>query len=108
MSNMGPCYLTALVSLIGPVRRVAGATRITFPERTITSRPHSGETITVNTATHVAGLMDVANGAIGTIITTFDVWAASLPPMEIYGTQGSLSVPDPNGFGGPGRVQRPG
>src|SRR5207302_1094262 len=41
-----------------------------------------------------------------TIITTFDVWAASLPPLEIYGTQGSLSVPDPNGFAGPVRVQR--
>jgi predicted dehydrogenase len=106
MFDMGPYYLTALVSLIGPVRRVTGATRITFPERTITSQPHDGETITVNTATHVTGLMDFANGAIGTIITTFDVWAASLPRMEIYGTQGSLSVPDPNGFGGPARVQR--
>jgi predicted dehydrogenase len=74
----------------------------------ITSQPHYGETIRVKTATHVAGLMEFANGAIGTIITTFDVWAASLPPMEIYGTQGSLSVPDPNGFGGPVRVQRPG
>jgi predicted dehydrogenase len=106
MFDMGPYYLTALVSLIGPVRRVTGLTRITFPERTITSQPHYGETITVKTATHVAGLMDFANGAIGTIITTFDVWAASLPPMEIYGTQGSLSVPDPNFFGGPVRMQR--
>jgi predicted dehydrogenase len=106
MFDMGPYYLTALVSLIGPVRRVTGMTRITFPQRTITSQPHYGETITVKTATHVAGLMEFANGAIGTIITTFDVWVASLPPMEIYGTQGSLSVPDPNGFGGPVRVQR--
>ena len=48
--------------------------------------------------TRPLGLMDFASGAIGTIIMTFDVWAASLPPMEIYGTQGSLSVPDPNGF----------
>jgi len=106
MFDMGPYYLTALVSLIGPIRRVTGATRVTFPERTITSQPHYGETITVTTATHVAGLMDFANGAIGTIITTFDVWAASLPPIEIHGTEGSLSVPDPNGFGGPVRIQR--
>ncbi len=53
--------------------------------------------------THVAGMLDFASGAIGTIITTFDVWAAQLPRIEIYGTQGTLSVPDPNTFGGPVR-----
>ena len=52
--------------------------------------------------------MDFANGAIGTILTSFDVWAANLPCIEIYGTQGSLSVPDPNGFGGPVRIRRAG
>jgi predicted dehydrogenase len=55
-----------------------------------------------------AGVMDFASGAIGTIITSFDVWAANLPWIEIYGTQGTLSVPDPNGFGGPVKVRRPG
>ncbi|MBI4552194.1 MAG: gfo/Idh/MocA family oxidoreductase, partial [Candidatus Latescibacteria bacterium] len=67
-----------------------------------------GTTITVNVPTHVAGVMDFANGAVGTIITSFDVWAAQLPRIEIYGTDGSLSVPDPNGFGGPVRVRRAG
>lgn len=101
MFDMGPYYLTALVSLIGPIRRVTGATRITFPERTITSQPKAGEIIKVEVPTHVAGLMEFENGAIGTIITTFDVWAAQLPRVEIYGSEGSLSVPDPNTFGGP-------
>jgi predicted dehydrogenase len=108
MLDMGPYYLTALVSLLGPVRRVTGSTRITFPERTITSAPRYGETIPVQTPTHIAGVLDFASGVVGTIITSFDVWASSLPRIEIYGTRGSLSVPDPNTFGGPVRVRRAG
>lgn len=108
MFDMGPYYLTALVNLIGPVRRVTGSARVTFPERTITSAPKYGTTINVDVPTHVAGVLDFANGAVGTIITSFDVWAAELPRIEIYGTQGTLSVPDPNGFGGPVRVRRAG
>ncbi|MCX6344802.1 MAG: Gfo/Idh/MocA family oxidoreductase [Armatimonadetes bacterium] len=108
MFDMGPYYLTALVAMMGPVKRVTGSTRITFPERTITSQPKYGTKVKVDVPTHVAGIMDFANGAIGTIITSFDVWTAELPRIEIYGTEGTLSVPDPNGFGGPVRVMRPG
>jgi len=106
MLDMGPYYLTALVNLVGPIRKVAGMTRITFPERLITSQPKYGTRVQVEVPTHVAGLMEFANGAIGTIITTFDVWAANLPRIEIHGTQGSLSVPDPNTFGGQVMVRR--
>jgi predicted dehydrogenase len=106
MFDMGPYYLTALVSLIGPVKRVTGSARITFPERTITSQPKNGTKITVDVPTHVAGVMDFENGAIGTIITSFDVWSHHMPFIEIYGTEGSMSVPDPNGFGGPVLVRR--
>jgi predicted dehydrogenase len=105
MFDMGPYYLTALVAIIGPVKRVAGMTRITFPERTITSQPKAGQKITVEIPTHVAGLLEFANGAIGTIIQTFDVQAANLPRLEIYGSEGSLSLPDPNTFGGPVAVR---
>ncbi len=56
----------------------------------------------------MAGLLNFANGAIGTIITSFDVWAAQMPCIEIYGTQGTLSVPDPNGPGGVVKLMRPG
>jgi predicted dehydrogenase len=108
MFDMGPYYLTALVSLLGPVKRVTGATRTTFPERTITSQPKFGQKIQVETPTHVVGVLDFAQGAIATIITTFDVWSAELPRIEIYGTQGTLSVPDPNTFGGPVRLRRAG
>ena len=106
MFDMGPYYLTALVNLVGPVRRVTGSTRITFPQRTITSQPKHGTVIDVDVPTHIAGVLDFRSGAIGTIITSFDIWAANLPRIEIYGSEGSLSVPDPNTFGGEIRVKR--
>jgi hypothetical protein len=69
----------------------------------------NGTKITVDVPTHVAGVMDFANGAVGTITTSFDVWSsAPHPPIEIYGTEGSMQVPDPNGFGGPVRVRKAG
>ncbi len=108
MFDMGPYYLTALVHLMGPVRRVTGSAQTTFPERLITSQPKYGTKIKVNVPTHVAGIVDFANGAVGTIVTSFDVWAAQVPRIEIYGTEGSLSVPDPNIFGGPVFVRRAG
>lgn len=105
MFDMGPYYLTALVSLLGPVKRVTGSARITFPKRTITSAKKNGQIIDVEVPTHIAGVMDFASGAIGTITTSFDVWSSQTPRIEIFGSEGSLSVPDPNGFGGPVRVR---
>ena len=106
MFDMGPYYLTALINLMGPVKRVTGSVRASFPERLITSAPKNGTKIKVEVPTHVTGIMDFANGAVGMIIMTFDVWAAELPRIEIYGTEGTLSVPDPNTFGGPVRMQK--
>ena len=106
--DMGPYYLTALVHLMGPVRRVTSSARITFPERTITSKPKRGQKIKVETPTHVAGVLDFAGGAVVGIITSFDVWGAHLPQIEIYGTEGTMSVPNPNIFGGPIRLRRAG
>ena len=106
--DMGPYYLTALVALMGPITRIAGSAQKAFAERTITSQPKHGQTITVETPTHIAGTADFANGAVATVITSFDVWSSTLPPIEIHGTLGSLSVPDPNGFGGTVKVNRNG
>lgn len=106
MFDMGPYYLTALINLIGPVKKVTGLTNITFPQRTITSEKKYGKVIDVEVPTHVAGLLEFCNGAIGTIITSFDIWASQLPRIEIYGSQGTLIVPDPNIFGGPVMVKR--
>jgi predicted dehydrogenase len=105
MFDMGPYYLTTLVSMLGPVRRLTGSARISFPERLITSEPLAGTKIKVNTPTHVSGVLDFVGGSVATVIMSFDVWAANLPYIEVYGSEGSLGLPDPNTFGGPVRVK---
>ncbi|RKP51516.1 gfo/Idh/MocA family oxidoreductase [Cohnella endophytica] len=106
MFDMGPYYLTALINLIGPVRRVSGSAQRTYPERTITNDLDYGKKIPVEVPTHIAGTLDFENGAVGTIITSVDVWGSKLPHMEIYGSTGTLIVPDPNTFDGPVYVKR--
>ncbi|HJP78664.1 MAG TPA: Gfo/Idh/MocA family oxidoreductase [Pseudonocardiaceae bacterium] len=102
--DMGPYYLTALVTLLGPVRRVAGMSSTPQATRTTVA----GKTFPVEVATHVTGVLEHANGALSTLLMSFEVWAADLPRIEVYGTGGSLSVPDPNNFHGPVRVFRAG
>lgn len=104
--DMGPYYLTALVSLMGPVRRVTGASAATFPTRTITSAPKGGTVIEVETPTHIAAILEFECSAIVTLMMSFDVWHHTMPPIEIYGTLGSMRVPDPNAFDGPVFVRR--
>jgi predicted dehydrogenase len=106
--DMAPYYLTSLVNLLGPVRRVAGSARISFAERIATSREHYGRRLPVEVPTHVAALLDFAVGPVASLITSFDIWHANLPRIEIYGSEGTLSVPDPNIFGGMVRVRRAG
>lgn len=106
--DMGPYYLTALVTLLGPIRRVTGSAKTTFPERTVTSEAKYGAKIAVNTPTHIASVLDFASGATGVLVTSFDVWAHHMPFIEIYGTEGTLSLPDPNTFAGPVRLRRAG
>jgi predicted dehydrogenase len=106
--DMGPYYLTALVALLGPVRRVSGSARISFATRTITSQPLSGSEIQVETPTHIVGVLDFSSGAIAQVTTSFDVSSSRMPCFEIYGSEGTLAVPDPNGFGGPVQVRKRG
>jgi predicted dehydrogenase len=107
MLDMGPYYITALVNLLGGGKEICGMAKKTFPKRTITSAQRFGTVVDVDVDTYVAGIMEFANGAIGTIFTTFDAHAAQMPCIEIYGTEGTLSVPDPNTFGGPVTIFRP-
>ncbi len=104
--NLGPYYLTALVGLIGPVRAVTGNSRISFPTRTISSRPLAGRVIAVETPTFVNAAFTFVGGPVGSFTATYDVWASERPKIEIYGSEGTLSVPDPNTFGGPVRLYR--
>jgi len=106
--DMGPYYLTALITLLGPVHRVVGMSATPRGTRTIGSGPRAGTEFAVEVATHVTGVLEHENGALSTLLMSFDVWAGVLPRIEVYGTGGSLSVPDPNGFDGEVRLFRAG
>lgn len=106
MLDMGPYYTTALINLLGPVKSIMGYSRRMYDTRTITSAGKYGKVIPVEVDTHVTGNLEFASGAIGSIIMSFDMWRAQHPCIEIYGTEGTLEVPDPNGFGGPVRICR--
>ncbi|MGV8989359.1 MAG: Gfo/Idh/MocA family protein [Cypionkella sp.] len=101
MLDMGPYYITALVNLLGPVAEVAGFATTPRPTRTITSEPRKGQTIPVDVPTHVAGTMRFASGALVQVSMSFDVPGHKHQPIELYGTEGAILVPDPNRFGGP-------
>ena len=102
--DMGPYYLTSLVHLLGPVRRVVGASSRPRATRTIGEGPRAGLVFDVSVDTHITGILEHASGALTTLIMSFDTWAAELPRIEVYGSAGSLSVPDPNYFEGDVRL----
>jgi predicted dehydrogenase len=109
MFDMGPYYLTALFNLFGPPRRVSGAASVAVPERTITSKPKFGKTIRVETPDHVCGTIEFENGATGVVIQTFATHHPQYDekqPITVYGTEGSLKLPDPNTFDGPVQLRR--
>lgn len=98
--DVGIYYVAMLVSLMGPVARVTAMTGRAFDERVVTSEPRRGTRIPVEIPTHVAGILQFEQGAIATLVTSWDVWRHGHAPMELYGTEGSLLPPDPNFFGG--------
>ncbi|MEQ1937763.1 Gfo/Idh/MocA family oxidoreductase [Mesorhizobium sp. CN5-321] len=98
--DIGPYYVTNLIQLIGPVRRVAAVATTPAKERTILSKPRKGEKIAVNTPTTIHAVLEFENGAVVTLNTSWDVWVHNHAPMELYGEAGTLFVPDPNFFGG--------
>jgi predicted dehydrogenase len=106
--DMGPYYLTTLVQLLGPARSVSAAARISRAQRPILSEPRRGELIDVEVPTHVGSLVEFASGAIATLVTSFDVQATRYFNIEVYGSEATLSVPNPNTFGGPVRLKRNG
>lgn len=98
--DVGPYYVTNLIQLIGPVRRVAAFTSTPAKERTISSKPRAGQKIAVNTPTTIHGILEFESGAVVTLDASWDVWSHGHAPMELYGEAGTLCVPDPNFFGG--------
>ncbi len=104
--DMGPYYITALVSLMGPVVSVQGAAQTTFFEREVLSEPLKGTKINVEVPTHVAALLQFESRSIATLVTSFDVWDSKTPHIEIHGSLGSMILPNPNWFDGEVLVSR--
>ena len=110
MFDMGPYYVTALINLLGGVSKVTGVARSAFTHRTITSSPFFGKEIPVQVPTYQDAILHFDSGITGSLFTTFDVYRYSDPAhcaIEIYGSEGTLMVPDPNQFTGPVRLYRP-
>lgn len=116
MLDLGPYYMTALVNILGPAKSVTAVTTKGFDYRTFGAevgetykdkyKPFDKYPVTVTT--HLTGVIEFHCGAVITVITSFDCYKHGHAPIELYGTEGSLQVPDPNTFGGPVRIFRPG
>ncbi len=99
--ELGPYTVSALVHLLGPVADVVGRTRVGSPVRRITTPERAGEEIQVSVPTHSTAILSFASGVLATVVTTFDVWANGFPGrIELYGTEGTISVPHPNWYDG--------
>lgn len=105
MLDMGPYYLTALIQMLGPASSITASAKSPRPQRTIWSKPRRGELIDVEVPTTVSSLVDFACGVTATLVTSFDVMASRYRNIEIYGTEATLSIPDPNTFGGPVQIR---
>ena len=106
MFDMGAYYLNILIAMMGPARSVMCMQTMNFPERLVKTEPHRGEYIHVEVPTHVVSLIQFASGATVTFMNTLDVWNSRQPWMEIYGTKGTLILPDPNHFQGDVMISR--
>ena len=104
--DMGPYYLTAVVALFGPIAEIRAMAATGFEKRKIYSQPLAGEELTVETPTYYTALLKLSGGLIANLTISFDIWKAALPMFEIYGTEGTLSAPDPNMSSGMPEVTR--
>jgi len=102
MLDIGPYYVTALVHLLGPVKTVAAMASQGFKERLVSAEgPMRGKKVKVTTPTTINAVLGFASGAQVTIATSWDVWKhGHRNPIELYGTEGTMILPDPNFFGG--------
>ena len=100
MLDLGPYYVANLINLLGPVRRVGALTSSATPTRRIGSGPRAGQDIPVKTPTNIHALLEFHSGATVSLTTSWDVWSHKRAHFELYGTEGTLYVPDPNFFGG--------
>jgi predicted dehydrogenase len=103
--DMGPYYVTSLVSIFGPVASVTAEAARMIDEREIVTGPAAGTRFPVEVDTHVTALLRFVSGATASLLASFDVAASTLPRFEVFGDAGTLAVPDPNTFAGPVQVR---
>ncbi|MGW4814984.1 Gfo/Idh/MocA family protein [Kitasatospora cineracea] len=103
--DMGPYYLTALVAVLGPVRRVSAVGSRSRDRRTIGSGPRAGTGFDVTVPTHVSALLEFAGGGSATAVFSFESPQLRLGFVEVTGTEATLVLPDPNHFDGPSRIE---
>lgn len=104
--DMGAYYLTVLVSMFGPVKRLISLQGKGFDQREIYNGPRKGEIVDVQVPTYYAVLMEMENGVRVNMNFSFDIWKSSLPLFEVYGTEGTMMVADPNHHGGVPKIYR--
>jgi predicted dehydrogenase len=102
--DMGPYYLTSLITLFGPVARVVGRASRSSRRRTVAEGTLAGTEIAVDVDTHVTAILEHRSGVTATVTMSFEEWATTAPLFEVYGTAGTLAVPDPNQFSAPVRA----
>ncbi len=98
--DIAPYYLTAIVSLLGPIASVAGFAETPTPERTLGAGPRAGETFAVEVPTHVAAVLRLEQGALATLAVSFETRGQYLSSLVVYGSEASLVLPDANAFAG--------
>jgi len=99
--DMGPYFLTTLVSILGPVESL-----FCYANRGWDVRKIWGKDVEVETLTNYCGVLQFKEGAVGSINMSFDEWKTNQPAMEIYGTEGVIIAPDPNTMNGPIKLLR--
>ncbi len=104
--DMGPYFFTTLVNLLGPVKNVRSRGKKFADQREYLVGPKKGKSFNVDISTSVMLDIEFANEAIVQGFISFDVQNHARNHMELYGTKGSLVVPDPNMFGGPVLLSR--
>ena len=101
MMDMGPYYMTALVSMLGPIKQISGFCSKNRPVHMITSMPLRGTKIDVEVPTNYMGIIEFASGICVNMIMSFEIWNSQMPTIEIHGTTGSMYCSDPDNFSGP-------
>lgn len=104
--DMAGYYLSVLIHFFGPVQEVFSYGAKGFEERRVYSQPLAGSTVKVEVPTHYTSVLKMKNGVLVNMNMSFDIWHSTLPNMEIYGTEGTMTLPDPNMSDGKASVFR--